>query len=607
MDIELLSDTAQERLRAALDRLIQTERPRYRRLWAYFRNPMRVCGRGLIDRSLAAGAGTDRPYRQAQEWGLPARITGVCSGAEPFVESSRGSTARKEVVIENDIGWRVDTMVDYLFGRPVVISSAAPDPRRRELIGKLLRMILAHNGGIGFLQQVALFGSVYGFADILVKVVNCAGDQTSSTNDATACGTSTLGEAPAPAGPKTQANHDGQSYPGGEGTPGTQTVAGPASETAAAESHGGGGAGDDAPAHADPAAAAVSGNNDNTSRIADATTGDDALLERIARMIRLEIVEPARALPLLSPDDYRVVQAYGQVWEREDEPAATARSADMGFENRGWFGRVWGRLVGDGYAQHAPLRVGAKRRLRHVVELITAGSWFRFEDGRVVARGRNSLGEIPLVHIQNSVAAFEYSGASDVEPLIPLQDELNTRLSDRAHRVSLQSFKMYLAKGIEAFGDQPVAPGRIWTTDDDQARIDEFGGDASCPSEESHIADLREALDKSSGVTPIAAGAIKNRIGRLTSAAALRVTLLALLSKTDKKRALYGAGIERLCALALKWLDAAGVFATTEAERRVELNWPSPLPENEMEKLTEAEAKVRLGVDRAVVLRELGY
>jgi len=26
-----------------------------------------------------------------------------------------------------------------------------------------------------------------------------------------------------------------------------------------------------------------------------------------------------------------------------------------------------------------------------------------------------------------------------------------------------------------------------------------------------------------------------------------------------------------------------------------------------MEKLTEAEAKVRLGVDRAVVLRELGY
>jgi hypothetical protein len=231
----------------------------------------------------------------------------------------------------------------------------------------------------------------------------------------------------------------------------------------------------------------------------------------------------------------------------------------------------------------------------------------RLEDGKVTAGGVNSLGEVPLVHVQNAVAPFEYAGASDVEPLVALQDELNTRLSDRAHRITLQSFRMYLAKGVEAFTEQPVSPGRMWVTENEQAQIVEFGGDAGCPSEDAHIADLREALDKASGVTPIAAGAIKNRIGRLTSAAALRVTLLALLSKTDRKRTSYGAGIERMCELALRWLDVAGVFRTTPDERRVELSWPSPLPENEMEKLDEAEAKVRLGVDRAVVLRELGY
>ena len=69
----------------------------------------------------------------------------------------------------------------------------------------------------------------------------------------------------------------------------------------------------------------------------------------------------------------------------------------------------------------------------------------------------------------------------------------------------------------------------------------------------------------------------------------------------------FGAGIERMCELALTWLDVAGVFKTAPEERRIELNWPSPLPENEMEKLDEAEAKLRIGVDRAVVLRELGY
>jgi hypothetical protein len=254
-----------------------------------------------------------------------------------------------------------------------------------------------------------------------------------------------------------------------------------------------------------------------------------------------------------------------------------------------------------------PVRFVGNGGETQVVELITADQWMRVEDGKVVARGRNSLGEVPVVHIQNTATAFEYAGGSDVEPLIPLQDELNTRLSDRAHRITLQSFKMYLAKGVESFTENPVSPGRMWMTDNDAAQILEFGGDANCPSEEAHISDLREALDKASGVTPIAAGAIKNRIGRLTSAAALRVTLLALLSKTDKKRTLYGAGIERVCELALKWLDVAGVFPNAPEERRVELSWPSPLPENEMEKLQEAEVKVRLGVEPAVVLRELGY
>ena len=567
-----------ERLRAAVERLIGSERPRYRRLWTYFRNPMRVCG-------LSGGGptGSERPYRQGQEWGLPSRITGVRSGAEPFADAGPVGVTRKEVVVENDIGWRIDTMADYLFGRPVVVSSAAPDPARRELIGRILRTVLARNGGIQFFQQLATLGSVYGFVDVLVKVV---GNEDKRHHGG--CGTGALGEAPVAqekgAGGSVESSRDADSASG------TRASAGSAPETESAPAGG--------PADAPPAEKApVDGHGEVAGAVID---GQDALVQRVARMIRLEIVEPARALPLLACEDYRVVEAYGQVWERE---GAKAKGEAPKAQGGSWWERFRGALNGDadGAASSAP--AGGVQ----VVEVITPEAWARFEDGRVVASGRNSLGEVPLVHIQNSAAALEYAGGSDVEPLIPLQDELNTRLSDRAHRITLQSFKMYLGKGVEAFNEQPVAPGRMWTTDNEQASVQEFGGDASCPSEEAHIADLREALDKASGVTPIAAGAIKNRIGRLTSAAALRVTLLALLSKTDKKRTLYGAGIERICELALKWLDVAGLFPNAPEERRVELNWPSPLPENEMEKLDEAEAKLRIGVDRAVVLRELGY
>ena len=57
----------------------------------------------------------------------------------------------------------------------------------------------------------------------------------------------------------------------------------------------------------------------------------------------------------------------------------------------------------------------------------------------------------------------------------------------------------------------------------------------------------------------------------------------------------------------LAWLDKAGVFPNAPHERRIELLWPSALPENEEQKLAELEAKARLGVPREVLLRELGY
>ncbi|HLL87686.1 MAG TPA: phage portal protein [Tepidisphaeraceae bacterium] len=331
------------------------------------------------------------------------------------------------------------------------------------------------------------------------------------------------------------------------------------------------------------------------------------VLPRLARMIRLEVVEPARALPVLSPHDYRQVDAYAQVY-RVHRPVA---SGPRRVFKTAWIDRVkrsaTGLLGAVDPTDPAPRPTADNGGDVLVVDVLSAHRWRRYEAGQVVAEGVNALGVLPLVHVQNVGVPFEYAGASDVEPLLPLQDELNTRLSDRAYRITMQSFRMYLGKGIDGFATLPVAPGRMWSTDNPDAQVIEFGGDSAAPSEEAHVAELREALDKTSGVNPIAAGAIKGRIGRLTSAAALRVTMQTLLAKTEKKRTTYGAAIERMCELALAWLDVAGAFTTTSDERKVELSWPSPVPENKTERLQEAEAKVRLGVDRAVVLRELGY
>src|SRR4051812_33988673 len=154
-----------DELRRRIEELLETQTSRYRRLWLYYRNPM------LPRTAERDEQGSDRPYRQAQEWGLPSRVTGSRSSPADTINTQPvDGVARKEVVIENDIAWRIDTMIDFLFGGSLKLRSNAPDPARREQIESLLTQIFTNNGGQLLLQQLALLGAVHGFVDVLVKL-----------------------------------------------------------------------------------------------------------------------------------------------------------------------------------------------------------------------------------------------------------------------------------------------------------------------------------------------------------------------------------------------------------------------------------------------------
>ena len=465
----------------------------FQRLWGYYRNDLEGLGGGSAAASETEWSEVSRPYRQEQEWGLPPRITGRSAvGASGGVERLR----RKEVVVENDIGWRIDTGVHFLFGQAPLVESLAGEAGRARQVEAALATVLEANGGVGLLQELALLGSVYGFVDVVVRPPNVA-------------------------------RVDGRWV-----------------------------------------------------------RGDGAEVNPL-ELARLEPIEAWRAMPVLDEDDYRRVRYY-IVHYRKLLNQVSTRGRGLGLLDRLEASRV--RQAGV-----------------EVTEILGSDWWQVYEDGDLAAEGPNVLGEVPVVHVQNLPSPGLYEGASDVAPLVPLQDELNTRLSDRAHRVTFQSFKMYLGRGIENFEQRPVAPGRMWSTENPEATIEEFGGDAASPSEESHIAQLREALDKVSGIAPLAAGLLKDRLGNLTSAAALRVTLMGTLARVERKRVTYGEGLVRLQRMILGMLDRTGVLATGAGERGTRLRWPSPLPENQREALEEARLKLEVGLPRGAVLKELGY
>lgn len=459
------------------------------RLWDYYRNDMRFDDESGV---------TGRRYRMAQEQGLPSRLTGRGTGERPW--DSAGGQGR-EIVVENDIAWRVHTLVDFMFGKPVAVQSCAADKGRAGLIQKFLREVFELNGGMGFFQDLALLGSVYGYVDVLLRV------------------------------------------------------------------HG-------------PVEGGLS---------REGTSAEGRVLGQAGRFV-LETIEAPRSVPVLNADDYRRLDAYMLHYRQ------VLNKVDGG----GLFRRVWGGGAG-----------GSSRASVERTQVWTEGGVATFEGSGskqvLVEQSLNRLGRIPLVHIQNLPQPFFFEGLSEVEPLIPLQDELNTRLSDRANRVTFQSFKMYLGKGIEQFTDRPVGPGQMWATDNPDASIQEFGGDSQSPSEDAHIGEVRQAMDKTSAVTPVAAGLLRDHVGNLTSGNALRITLMGLLARTEKKRLTYGAGIQRLSEMILHAADVYGVLPNRPEERAVRLDWPSVLPENESERLADAKLKLEIGVPQERVLAELGY
>jgi hypothetical protein len=522
----------------AIERHEGTSRARMERLWDYYRNPM-------TDGASITAAHPGRAYRLAQECGLPPRVLGAWDKRGPtprFVGDDR-AWQRKEVVIENDIAWRIQTMVDFMFGRPLTIASLASDSATRDRIERVLEAVWESSGGIALLQDIGLMGHVYGHVDLLVRVQSRVGGAAQAAGEFLSSQTTDHQQA-TPRAPEARGL--------GGGAPGI---------------------------------------------------GEGLDLERAVQSVRIELIEPPRGVALVGASDYRTIDAYIIRTRRESDAAPGSAGAPLAARLMKWW------RPADVAPHHGPaittteIFAGSTRQL---YSTNPDGETTLIDESPSLVEPRQGDAP-PIVHIQNISQPFEYEGLGEVEPLIPLQDELNTRLSDRAARVTMQSFKMFLAKGLDGAAAMPIAPGVIWATDNADAQVTAFGGDAASPSEDRHIDEIREALDKASAVPPLASGVVRAKIGNLSSENALRITLLGLMSKTSRKRITYGRGIVRTSQLVLEALDRLGILHTSPADRALRVDWVDPIPRDEQQALIAARTKVELGVPRERVLSELGY
>jgi len=183
-----------------------------------------------------------------------------------------------------------------------------------------------------------------------------------------------------------------------------------------------------------------------------------------------------------------------------------------------------------------------------------------YKDNTEISREENALGEIPIVHIQNRALAGDYYGVSDVEDLMTIQDEINTKFSDIGNIIAYQGSPVTVAFGIKA-GALSLEAGRIWYVPKktDGVDIENLDRNVDLRASTDYLTSLKEAAHEMASVPEASLGKmlpISN-----TSGVALHMQFQPIDHLTKRKRRTYGPGLVEATRIGIKLMSLYDPYA----------------------------------------------
>ncbi len=318
---------------------------------------------------------------------------------------------------------------------------------------------------------------------------------------------------------------------------------------------------------------------------------DLATLQRVEVAYALTAADAAMryAAPVQAEAGPPSAPADGSILARIANATARRLPRRIGVEPAGAGGSAGGAVSGGGLVE--------------VVETWTAAT-FRLEvGGRVVREGPNPYGVIPFVHVPNLPGPNECWGRSDLADVMPLNRELDERMSDQADVIRYHADPPVVFRGVEDHDAITVGPGSVWDIPRDaDVRLLEWQGQPVAVQE--HINQVLRALYETSETPRTAFG----DSGRLLSGVALETELRPLIQKTLRKRIVWGAALRRRARLT--WQVAEGVGLAPPgafAGLRPRIVWPSMMPQDDVQDVRNNVALVAAGLrSRQTALDALG-
>lgn len=232
-----------------------------------------------------------------------------------------------------------------------------------------------------------------------------------------------------------------------------------------------------------------------------------------------------------------------------------------------------------------------------------------YEDGNEVDRMSNPYGFIPFVQIKNFPIAGRTRGVSDIEDIIPLNVELNTKRSDVSEVIDYHSAPITLVYGAK-IGNLEKGANKVWGGLPKDAKVENLHLQGDLTASVNYTSDLKTAMCEIAGIPETVLGgasAISN-----TSGVALQYMNLPLIDRTNVKRGCTKNGLEKVNKMIIYMSLYHGLiekpdFISMKDFLSNEVKLPDTLPKDLLLELQMIQQELTLGIEcRHGAMQRLG-
>lgn len=232
-----------------------------------------------------------------------------------------------------------------------------------------------------------------------------------------------------------------------------------------------------------------------------------------------------------------------------------------------------------------------------------------FNDNEEIDRMENPYGLIPFVQIKNFPIAGRTRGQGDLDDIIPLNVELNTKKSDVSEVIDYHSAPITLVYGAK-IGNLEKGANKVWGGLPKDSKVENLGLQGDLIASANYISDVKTSMCEIAGIPETVLGgasAISN-----TSGVALQYMNLPLIERTKIKRSCSTDGLKLVNKMILFISLYHGLLEKPEDVSmkdflRNEVELPDTLPKDGLIELQKIQQEMTLGLEcRHGAMRRLG-